>query len=810
MTCGSEVALSLPEKIGRGTFATFGLSPLLAAILLAMGTAQAAAGAADVDFGAFTLSHAAATPVTSTLPHVADGNGFDTLVLLINTGTTDANYSLQFFNQSGAQVSYQLDSAQSGMTGTIHAGSQAIVRTTGSGNSTHLGWGQLTAPSSVTGMVIYQQASPTSLQEGSAPISVPSEHFFFPFDNTGASTTSIGFVNPSPTQTASVAFTVRYETGGTDNVPAFNLNPLQQIAQAVTGIWGKTAGQRGMIEVNANTPIGLVAFRFQGAAFTLFDTIAPTAGGSTLVTSTIAHAADGNNFRSTFLLTNSGTADAPYTLSIFGATGQPQTFGFGVASPLAGTVKAGSTLTIDTTGLGTVTNLGWAQLSAPPAVSGIEIFRQTNPGKSEQQATIPISQTNSSHFFLPFDNAANTTSIALANPDPAVTATVGVTFRYVDGTSNTGQLTLLPHNYQANQLASLFTATAGKAGVAEFTSSAPVAVVEVRFNPTQAFTSLRAVSPTSQQTAGTLVTQRAMAQAALGIGLQSTGMQSQLVIGLTLLLGAQTTCSALPDGGSYKSGSSPTAVTVYYDTNCTQPYIATSPSTTVTTSASGNTFVISEIATYYGLNGAAIGTVTTTQTIDASLSSTLTVYGLGVFTPSGGARTPVQLGAYCSFPSTGTTAQCGGGIAQDFPALGLALGGVTPFTLNMTAQNPTFSGGGTVFTGSTGSLLLANTSPGSLVVQGGAVYGTNTATGGASAFVLFPPAPTAWTITDSAHDQQCQIAVTSSATRTSTLTITQISTGNALATATLDQSGSGTIIYSDGSNAAITNWTVAD
>ena len=150
---------------------------------------------------------------------------------------------------------------------------------------------------------------------------------------------------------------------------------------------------------------------------------------------------------------------------------------------------------LDSTGLGTSTKLGWAQLSAPPAVSGIEVFRQTNPGQSEQQATIPISQTNLTHFFLPFDNAANTTSIALANPDPAVTATIALTFRYVDGTSSTGQLTLPPRNYTANQLASLFSATAGKAGVAEFTSNVPIAVVEVRFNPTQAFTSLRAVSP---------------------------------------------------------------------------------------------------------------------------------------------------------------------------------------------------------------------------------------------------------------------------------------------------------------------------
>ncbi len=441
-----------------------------------------------------TLHAAATVNQTSTLSHVADGNGFDTLVLLINTGTTDANYTLQFYDQTGATVVYPLDPAQAGMSGVIHAGSQAIIRTTGSGNVTHLGWGQLTAPPLVKGMVIYQQqASATSLQEGSAPIAAPSNHLFVPFDNMGA-LTSIGFVNPSSTQTATVNFTVRYDTGGTDMVPAFHVNPLQQIAELLSGVWAATAGKRGMVEVNSSTPLGLVAFRFHGAAFTLVDTISDTSGNSTPVTSVIAHSADGNNFRSTFLLTNSGTVDAPYTLNVLGPTGQPVTFGFDVASPLSGVVPAGTTLTIDTTGLGAVTQLGWVELQAPRAVGGIEVFRQTNPGKSEQQATIPISQSNLRHFFAPFDNAGNTTAIALANPDAATAANINVTLRFADGTSSMAQLVLPPSNYGAEGIAGLLPATAGKVGIAEFDSNIPIAVVEVRFNPTFAFTSLRAVA----------------------------------------------------------------------------------------------------------------------------------------------------------------------------------------------------------------------------------------------------------------------------------------------------------------------------
>ncbi len=151
----------------------------------------------DLWFTEFTsgkIGRIAPGMVTSTLPHVADGDGFDTLILLVNTSTVSANYSLQFFNQNGGSVTYPLDPTQAGMSGTITAGSQAIVRTTGSGSSTNLGWGQLTAPPLVKGVVIYQQqASPTSLQEGSAPIGAASSNFFVPFDNTNGDVTSIGF-----------------------------------------------------------------------------------------------------------------------------------------------------------------------------------------------------------------------------------------------------------------------------------------------------------------------------------------------------------------------------------------------------------------------------------------------------------------------------------------------------------------------------------------------------------------------------------------------------------------------------------------
>jgi hypothetical protein len=297
-------------------------------------------------------------------------------------------------------------------------------------------------------------------------------------------------------------------------------------------------------------------------------------------------------------------------------------------------------------------------------------------------------------------------------------------------------------------------------------------------------------------------------------------LQTQVAI-LDSGLADDTSCVALSGGGGVLWGvaGSGTA-TVYYGSDCTHPYLVANLTGSLGTS-SGYQIKISETATYYGLNGTSIGTLTLNETaLDAGA---VTVNGLGIFTPASGSQTPVQLGLYCQFSSTTATgAQCAGGIAQDFPALGLAIGAVTPLTLTLPGPtslfqlmgNPTgaltFTGGGTAVSGPIGSLKLTNPEPTTLAIEGGTSYASTTASGSAGAFSLFPPTPTSWMLTDSAHDQQLQISVASNTIRNLTLTITRTTTGATLATGALDQSGTGTITYSDGSVAVITNWTLAD
>jgi hypothetical protein len=319
-----------------------------------------------------------------------------------------------------------------------------------------------------------------------------------------------------------------------------------------------------------------------------------------------------------------------------------------------------------------------------------------------------------------------------------------------------------------------------------------------------------------------LVTERALAQTGLAIGLASTVLQSQIEI----VFAATDSCSKLTGGGSTLVNSSvmtsPTTttakVTVYYDSDCKEPYIVAQAKETEVTGSSGSlSLSVSETATYYGLKETEIGTLKlTASTAENSAGTSIVVHGLGIFTPTSGAKTPVQLGLYCTLPLDGGTIEtvpCAGGIAQNFPALDIALGAVTPLTLkiNSESEEVTFSGtGSTVDSGALGSLTLTAPSATSMLITGGKSIASYSSSGSAAQFALFPPTPTAWSLKDAVSGLEFQIQVVSNTTRNLTFTISKGATGTALATGAIDQSGTGKVTYSDGSSASITNWTLAD
>ena len=214
-----------------------------------------------------------------------------------------------------------------------------------------------------------------------------------------------------------------------------------------------------------------------------------------MVKRTLAHAADGDAFKTSVLLTNGSSAPAAYTLRFNDDHGNIPSTRFELdtgSAPLTGSIPAGSSVTIRTAGLGNLTIGGWAELTAPASVGGSVIYSQQVPNlPSLQEGTATIIGSGSKHFFLPFDNTAGgVTAVAITNPDATLTGTISITFRYSDGTSTVTSLDPLPsRNHTAFALS-----TAGKRGVAEVTSNVPLFTVVFRANSTGALTSLGVVN----------------------------------------------------------------------------------------------------------------------------------------------------------------------------------------------------------------------------------------------------------------------------------------------------------------------------
>jgi hypothetical protein len=761
------------------------------------------------------------------MAQIASGGGWDTSLTLVNLGTAPGEARLNFYANDGSapQLPFTFPlqpslgpAAGSTVDQVINAGATLVIDTTGPASQTvATGWSQLLASGNIGAFAIFDYV-PTG-QQAVVPVETRNAaSYLLAFDDTGPLATGLAIANLA-TSPATVGVVIRDDTGakigmGTVSLPAQGHNSFM-LNDATYG-FPITAGKRGTVEFDtpANGQISVLGLRANGNALTTLPVLANvgTTGG------TMAHVASGGGWQTIFTLVNAGETSANTELKFFADGGSalslplsfPQTGATSTESVVNQVIPAGGTLIVVTQGQASGAPVtGSAQLSANGNVSGFAIFQ--NAG---QEAVVPLDLGNASSEVLAFDNTSNlATGIALANGS-AQPAAVPVTLRDATGaTLATTTIDLPALGHSSQMLTTLFPAATNMRGTVEFDtpSGGQIGALGIRATPAGAYTTIPVMAVGEL---GDVVTERALAQTGLSIGLASNVLQSQIEV---LFTGGTdgSPCQALTGNGSVASGKTPTLtvdgssvypVTLYYDASCTLPYIV-AKITGGSDSGSGSSS-LSETAAYYGLNGANLGTMALNMTLGGA-SDGIEVDGLGLFTPAS-TSTPVQLGLGCDISSL-SDGTCVGAVEQDFPSLNLAIGSVTQIGLSGTATgSEIFSGTGSIFTGPIGALKIANPSANWFVVQGGPTYAPITTSGSAAALVLFPPTPTSWTLTDAAHDAQFQISVIDNAIGNLTLTVTRVSTGATLATGSVDRSGTGTITYSDGSSAAITGWTLVD
>ena len=443
---------------------------------------------------ALTVSGSPPAATVATISHVADGGGWTTTIVLVNTDSVPAAFTLKLFGDDGNPLVTSLTGL--GITGTatdtIPVGGSRTIHTDGLPANLLTGWAQVSSSQSVNGTAIFRLQ--TAGQEAAVPLlTAGSQHLMFPFDNNSGLATGVALAASGAARNVPVSYTLRGQAGQT-----ISLEPPVSVAanghtSFVLPVRSSAAQDlRGVAQFDSQGgPIFGLGIRSNQGAFTSVEAVVQASPS----VKTISHIADSGGWKTTIILVNTDTVPAVFTINFWRDDGTPfavSLVGAGAQSTVTGTIQPGGTQTIETSNSGGQVITGWAEVLSSQSLGGTAIF-----ASGGQEAAVPLLSSGSARLVLPFDNSGSLAlGVALANPSATQDTTVSVTLRNENGVviSNEPSISLPRHSHTSFVLPVRSTNPQDLRGVVEFDSSnGNIYVLGIRGN-NGAFTSVRALS----------------------------------------------------------------------------------------------------------------------------------------------------------------------------------------------------------------------------------------------------------------------------------------------------------------------------
>jgi hypothetical protein len=427
-----------------------------------------------------------AAPNTQTISHIADGGGWRSSIILVNTDVVPALYAVNLWNDAGAAYAPPL--ALGAATGSIPVGGSTIIETADIASALTTGWAEVTSNQSLGGTAIFrydpwsQEAAVPLLASGGVKLEIP-------YQVGSGLSLGVALANPSATQSASLTEVIRGQNGNqlasrTLTLPALNhtsFNPT----------FPSTVAGGGVVEYDSNMNVFGLGIRSApegtALAFTSLDAVLPLAAS----TKTISHIADGGGWRSSIILVNTDTVPASYAVSFLNDSGASYVppLALGTAT---GSIPVGGSTIIETADIASVLNTGWAQVTSSQSIGGTAIFRY-DPWS--QEAAVPLLTSGGATLEIPYQVGSGLAlGVALANPSATQTANITEVIRDQNGNQLASRtFTLAPLNHTSFN--PTFPGTVAGGGVVEYDSNLNLFGLGIRSAPegsVLAFTSVRA------------------------------------------------------------------------------------------------------------------------------------------------------------------------------------------------------------------------------------------------------------------------------------------------------------------------------
>lgn len=209
----------------------------------------------------------AQTTQTTIIPQIADGDGWQTTLVLTNTGTSPAALSMSFFQNAGNSLTTAwtpvfLETATP-QSVTLAAASTTFLHTPGTAAALAEGWAELQANTSVVAYAIFTQTVPgRQNQDGTAPAAAASGRILVPFDNTNNFVTTMAIANPGASgETVSVS--VQPATGAAASLTPVTLPAGGYMPFTLPAQFPSIATSSGLLEFySASGTFSIIAIRF--------------------------------------------------------------------------------------------------------------------------------------------------------------------------------------------------------------------------------------------------------------------------------------------------------------------------------------------------------------------------------------------------------------------------------------------------------------------------------------------------------------------------------------------------------------------
>jgi hypothetical protein len=436
--------------------------------------------------------------ISLALPQIAFGGGWYTALYFSNTNTTAATVRVDFIGENGNPLSVPLIGIGSvaSRSVSLSPGATTILEAPNAGPLIQ-GWAEASLPPGVVGYAVFRQSVlGRADQEAVVPLTPESSQTAdFAYDDT-SSTTSVALVNPSNQQvTATITL---YQSDGLligSSQLVLGARAKQAIAlRNLPGLSG-AAGKRGWATFSVPSgAISVLGLRFGAQAFTSIPVSHRTgAAGSTSVLA-LPQIAFGGGWYTALYFSNTTTSAVSLSVSFVAENGTPLSVPLlesGAVSSRIINLNPGATAVLEAPNTGDLVQ-GWGEVTLPPGVVGYAVFRQSVPGRADQEAVVPLSSESRQTADLVYDDTSLTTSTAFVNPSNQP-ITVAITVRDPNGSQiGSGQVILPARSKQAAVLKTLpgLAPASGQRGLAHFSvTSGAISVLGLRFGG-EAFTSI--------------------------------------------------------------------------------------------------------------------------------------------------------------------------------------------------------------------------------------------------------------------------------------------------------------------------------